>query len=185
LGKLIFITGGARSGKSTYAEKLAADGGGKVLYIATAVPFDEEMKLRIKKHRQRRPKEWQTVEAYKDLDNAVIENSSDKKIVLLDCITVMITNLMIDKKTDWGNISESELEEIENIINDEVDKLINTVHVENMLFLVVSNELGMGLVPEYPMGRVFRDIAGRVNQKLAKAADEVFVCISSIPVKIK
>jgi len=191
LGKLVFITGGARSGKSTFAEKIAAerlvaDGQQKnVLYIATAVPFDDEMKLRIQKHKERRPAKWQTVEAYRDLDKVIEMNIEGKSAVLLDCITVMITNLMVERNLDWDRMEAEELYRIETEIDCEIKKFIDIAKNKEVLFIVVSNEIGMGLVPEYTMSRVFRDIAGRVNQKLAEAADEVFFCVSGIPVKIK
>ncbi len=191
MGKLVFITGGARSGKSTFAEKIAAerlvaDGQQKnVLYIATAVPFDDEMKLRIQKHKERRPAKWQTVEAYRDLDKVIEMNIEGKSAVLLDCITVMITNLMVERNLDWDRMEAEELYRIETEIDCEIKKFIDIAKNKEVLFIVVSNEIGMGLVPEYTMSRVFRDIAGRVNQKLAEAADEVFFCVSGIPVKIK
>lgn len=205
LGKLVFITGGARSGKSTFAEKLAikqleieqlpaeqitteqlaVEQRKNVLYIATAIPFDDEMKIRIKKHKERRPAKWQTVEAYKDLDKVIEINMYGKSVVLLDCITVMITNLMVEKNLDWDKVEEKELYNVETEINCEIKKFINTAKNKGALFLVVSNEIGMGLVPEYAMSRIFRDIAGRVNQKISEAADEVFFCVSGIPIKIK
>ncbi len=238
MGKLIFITGGARSGKSTFAEKLAAGRLGadqlvtaqsaiwkpiaqqsekkqtatgeqitqkpagqqpveqqreaqqstllqNVLYIATAVPFDDEMELRIQKHKERRPAKWETVEAYRDLDKVIEMNIDGKSAVLLDCITVMITNLMVERNLDWDRMRTEELYNIETEIDSEIKKFIDTTKNKEALFIVVSNEIGMGLVPEYAMSRVFRDIAGRINQKLAEAADEVFFCVSGIPVKIK
>ncbi len=198
MGKLIFITGGARSGKSTFAEKLAGQQPVEqqreaqqstllqnVLYIATAVPFDDEMELRIQKHKERRPAKWETVEAYRDLDKVIEMNIDGKSAVLLDCITVMITNLMVERNLDWDRMRTEELYNIETEIDSEIKKFIDTTKNKEALFIVVSNEIGMGLVPEYAMSRVFRDIAGRINQKLAEAADEVFFCVSGIPVKIK
>ncbi|NSW90102.1 MAG: bifunctional adenosylcobinamide kinase/adenosylcobinamide-phosphate guanylyltransferase [Firmicutes bacterium] len=185
MGKLVFVTGGARSGKSRFAEKLAAEQGKKVLYIATSIPFDDEMKIRIEIHRARRPEEWETVEAYRDLDKVIENNLAGKSAVLLDCITVMITNLMVESNSNWDKMKTDELYNIEAVINCEIDKFIYTAKKKEPLFVAVSNEVGMGLVPEYVMSRVFRDIAGRINQKLADAADEVFFCVSGIPLKIK
>lgn len=185
MGRLVFVTGGARSGKSTFAEKLASDSGDRVLYIATSVPFDDEMELRIQKHKERRPSGWQTVEAYRELDRIISVNIEEKSAVLLDCMTIMITNLMIDSGINWEKASAEELYSVEKTIDVEIDKLICTAAKTDALFIIVSNEVGMGLVPEYPMARVFRDIAGRANQKIAKASDEVFFCVSGIPMKIK
>ena len=112
-------------------------------------------------------------------------NIDGKSAVLLDCITVMITNLMVERNLDWDRMGTEELYNIETEIDCEIKKFIDTTKNKEALFIVVSNEIGMGLVPEYAMSRVFRDIAGRINQKLAEAADEVFFCVSGIPVKIK
>lgn len=195
MGELVFITGGARSGKSNFAEKLAVerlktehavDGQqNNVLYIATAVAFDDEMKLRIQKHKERRPAKWVTVEAYRDLDKVIETNIEGKSVVLLDCVTVMITNLMVERNLDWNRVGAEELYSIETEIDSEIKKFIDVAKNKEALFAAVSNEIGMGLVPEYAMSRLFRDIAGRVNQQFANAADEVFFCISGIPMKIK
>ena len=185
LGKLVLITGGARSGKSSYAERLAAGEGENVLYIATAVPFDDEMKLRVEMHRARRPREWQTIEAYKGFDKIIEKNCRGKSAVLLDCITIMITNIIMDNGPDWQSISAERILSIEECIEAEIDSLVSIARREEPLFAVVTNEVGMGLVPEYPLARAFRDIAGRINQKLARAADEVYLCVCGIPVRIK
>jgi len=185
LGKLILITGGARSGKSSLGEKLAKEAGLEVLYIATAIPFDEEMKLRIKKHRETRPSNWETVEAYKDLDMALSDKINYKNAVLLDCITVMVSNLMLEKAMDWENISVEEIDEVEARVIEEINKLIDIAKKSETIFILITNELGMGVVPPSMLGRSIRDIAGRVNQLLAKQADEVYFCVSGIPMKIK
>ncbi|AAK79351.1 adenosylcobinamide kinase/adenosylcobinamide-phosphate guanylyltransferase [Clostridium acetobutylicum] len=185
MGKLIFITGGARSGKSSYAEKLAISLGGDILYIATSKPFDEEMKERVKKHRERRPKNWGTLEAYKDFDSKLLIETKGKSGVLLDCITNMVTNLIFEKLPSEENITTRDAEKVQKYVEDEIEKLIRVIENIDMPFIIVTNEVGMSLVPEYPLGRLFRDIAGFVNQMLAKKADEVYLCISGIPMKIK
>jgi adenosylcobinamide kinase / adenosylcobinamide-phosphate guanylyltransferase len=185
MGRIILVTGGARSGKSTYAEEMAAKLDGNVLYIATSIPFDDEMKLRVTKHKAQRPSRWDTLEAYKDMDinlKSRLENSSG---VLLDCITIMVTNLFMEKCKDLDNISNSTAVEVEDFIKSEIEKLIKIAKNTDIPFIIVTNEVGMGIVPEYPSGRVFRDLAGRANQMLAKVADEVYLCVSGIPVKIK
>lgn len=183
--RLVLVTGGARSGKSTFAEKLAKDCNCDVVYIATSIPFDDEMKARIKKHVEQRPANWKTVEAYKDLDRHLVQEKKEPVAYLLDCITIMITNLMLESSLDWDNISNRESDNLEAQIKQEMEKLIEVVNEKDTTFILVTNEIGMGIVPENRLSRLFRDIAGRINQMLAQAADEVYLCVSGIPVKIK
>jgi adenosylcobinamide kinase/adenosylcobinamide-phosphate guanylyltransferase len=185
MGKLILVTGGARSGKSSFAEEHARKLGKNIIYIATAIPFDEEMKLRVKKHREQRPSHWETVEAYKDLDCVLKYKVEGKDGALLDCITVMITNIMMDELRDWDNIKAEDMEHVEKRVNEEIKKLLSLVESTDITFIVVTNEVGMGIVPEYPSTRLYRDVAGRANQMIAKEADEVYLCVSGIPMKIK
>ena len=185
MGKIILVTGGARSGKSTYAEGLARSINGNILYLATSIPFDDEMKLRVEKHKAQRPAAWVTLEAYKDLDIHLKSELMNKSAVLLDCITVMVTNLFLEKCKDIDHISNENAMEIENFVKNEIEKLITEAKNAAIPFILVTNEVGMGVVPEYPSGRVFRDVAGRANQMLAGVADEVYLCICGIPVKIK
>jgi adenosylcobinamide kinase/adenosylcobinamide-phosphate guanylyltransferase len=185
MGKLILITGGARSGKSSFAEEKAKELGDRILYIATSIPLDDEMKLRIQKHRAQRPSEWETLEAYRDI-NTCLEGRLEKKDgVLLDCLTIMVTNIMLEEKEDWDNLTASEIDAIEDIIKIEVEKLIDAVKKSPSPFIVVTNETGMGVVPGNPLTRAFRDFVGRANQMTAKEAQEVYLCVSGIPVRIK
>ena len=181
MGKLILITGGARSGKSTYAENLAKELG-KVTYIATAVPFDGEMRDRIQKHRERRPAQWRTVEQYRDLGET-LENIEGT--ALLDCVTVMITNLMMDMDVDWEAPSLRDGEIAEQRINGQIDAILSAARKREGTLIAVTNELGMGLVPVSAFSRLFRDVAGRVNQRLAAGADEVYFLVSGIPMRLK
>ncbi|RCX17561.1 adenosylcobinamide kinase /adenosylcobinamide-phosphate guanylyltransferase [Anaerobacterium chartisolvens] len=185
MGRLILVTGGARSGKSRFAEELAKGMGNSILYIATAVPLDEEMRDRISRHRQQRPEHWETLEAHRDLDEALRSHAPGKDGVLLDCVTIMVTNLMFESYTDWEAVDAFGRDEVEKNIKIEIKKLINEVKGLPMPFIAVTNETGMGLVPEYASARAFRDMAGRVNQMLAEAAGEVYFCVSGIPVRIK
>jgi adenosylcobinamide kinase / adenosylcobinamide-phosphate guanylyltransferase len=185
MGKVVFITGGARSGKSTFAEKLL-DGVDDVLYIATAVPSDEEMVERIRQHVIRRNSRWHTVEAYSDLEKIICEKSAACKAVLIDCVTIMVTNLMFNNPhIDWDTISISDCAVIESNINQEIDGLLKGAERFNGTVIIVSNEIGMGIVPATPMSRHFRDIAGRVNQRIAASALEAYMLVSGIPLKIK
>lgn len=185
MGKLILITGGARSGKSSFAEETARKLGRSILYVATAIPFDEEMKDRIRRHRERRPGGWETVEAYRDLDEILPGRLAGKDAVLLDCITVMVSNLMLEGSMDWEGAGMEEMQAAEERTGLEIDKLLKVVAASDIPFLLVTNELGMGVVPPTALGRAIRDIGGRANQLLARAADEVYLCVSGIPVKIK
>ncbi|MCX7708633.1 MAG: bifunctional adenosylcobinamide kinase/adenosylcobinamide-phosphate guanylyltransferase [Clostridia bacterium] len=185
MGKLILVTGGARSGKSSFAEETAAKLGHDVLYIATAIAFDDEMKLRIKKHREQRPQHWETLEAYKDLDTQLMNRTAGKSAIMLDCITVMISNLMFEEEVNWENIRREDAAFIEEKIRNQTEKLLSAIRNTNVPFILVTNEVGMGIVPENALSRLFRDIAGRCNQMLAKAADEVYFCVSGIPTKLK
>ena len=181
MGKLIFVTGGARSGKSTFAEELAARSE-NVTYIATAVAFDEEMRARIRHHKERRPAHWGTVEQYKDLGRVLSDLSGT---VLLDCVTVMLTNLMMDMPVDWEKPSAEDAQRAEDSIRGQIDGIVSAAKTRSGTLIVVTNELGMGLVPMTPFGRIFRDVAGRVNQGLAAQADEAYLLVSGIPVRLK
>lgn len=181
---LVMITGGARSGKSEFAEKLALQKGeNSVLYIATSIPFDDEMKERVKRHKERRPPFWQTKEAYKNLYGIISKSSAE--VVLIDCLTVMITNLLMEVDLTWDNAGADEIGNIENRIADEIDEILIAKENFNKYIIIVTNEVGMGLVPEYKLGRIFRDIAGRMNKKVAEVSDEVYLMVSGIPIKIK
>lgn len=186
MGQIIFITGGARSGKSTFAEKKVQEFGSNIIYVATAIPFDEGMKDRIKKHRESRPSTWHTIEAYKAFNvhfaNDIVKSSD---AIIFDCITVMVTNLMMEPKVDFEMVDMDFVNTLENKIQEEVELLLKTVRDTGLNIVIVSNEVGLGLVPFYKMGNFFRDIAGRINQKIAAEADEVYFTVSGIPMKIK
>lgn len=181
--RMIFITGGARSGKSTLAEKLTGKIGSSIAYIATSIPFDEGMKDRIKKHREVRPKEWTTIERYKDFHEIPKDIINSHDTFLLDCLTLMVSNLLLDSNLDFETCSIGEIDKIEGDIYNEINNFLEIMKDKNLI--IVTNEVGMGLVPSYRLGSIFRDIAGRVNQSLAARADEVYFTVSGIPMKIK
>ncbi|MBU3092921.1 bifunctional adenosylcobinamide kinase/adenosylcobinamide-phosphate guanylyltransferase [Clostridium sp. CM028] len=184
--KIILITGGARSGKSTYAEKLAKEEKGNVLYIATSIPFDDEMKDRVKKHKERRPANWYTFEGYKNLKQVFYNEEMQFDTILLDCITIMTTNLMFDEAGDnFDDLNNQAISAMEKGILQEVAVFLDEAEKNLKTIILVTNEIGSGIVPEYKMARVFRDIAGRVNQYIASRAQEVHMVVCGIPIKIK
>jgi adenosylcobinamide kinase/adenosylcobinamide-phosphate guanylyltransferase len=185
MGKIIMVTGGARSGKSRFAEKMAAGLGESIVYIATSIAFDDEMKDRIKKHRSQRPVSWRTVEAYKDFDCCLANHMEGMDGAVLDCLTLMVSNIMLEKDMEWVNTTPDEINKVENTVKEEVSKLIHTAQNAPFPFIIVTNELGMGLVPSTILGRAMRDIAGRMNQMLAHAAEEAYLCVSGLQIRIK
>lgn len=185
MGRLILVTGGARSGKSSYAEETVRGFGDNILYIATAIGMDDEMNERIRRHRLQRPLNWETLEAFRDFDKTLTSMLIGRNAVLLDCVTVMVSNIMLQKAMDWEELSIDDINEVEQEVTEQVGTLLSIIKKADIPFILVTNELGMGVVPPYALGRAVRDIAGRVNQQLARAADEVYLCVSGIPVKIK
>ncbi|MEL7567433.1 MAG: bifunctional adenosylcobinamide kinase/adenosylcobinamide-phosphate guanylyltransferase [Dehalobacterium sp.] len=186
MGKSVLVTGGARSGKSRFAEELMKKLPGPVLYLATAKVFDEEMQYRVEKHRQSRPAEWNTIEAYRDLGKIISDQGKGYQGVLVDCITIMVTNLLFDMpEIQQEDFSRKSMEKVEGIIMEEAAGLVKGIASSNATVVMVTNELGSGIVPEYPLARVFRDIAGRVNQYLAAQADEVYLAVCGLPMRLK
>ena len=193
---LIFVTGGAKSGKSKFAEEMLLklnNGKQKNVYLATSLVFDEEMKEKVRLHKKRRKDEWFTVETYKNFENELSNffenNDKIKNNMLVDCLTNMITNIIFENQNiDWNNFEKKlyiqTLEKLNKDVEHSVIELLNVAdQFENAI--IVSNELGMGLVPSYPLGRYFREIAGKMNQIVAETADEVYLVVSGIPMKIK
>ncbi len=171
-GKIYFITGGARSGKSAYAEKLARGLAGKRAYIATAQALDAEMAAKIAKHRKDRGGAWDTYEEPLAVAELLRKLSNRYQVALLDCLTLWLSNVMAH--TDGEGAVLSRLEDLVKAITD-----------FGGMCIVVSNEVGLGIVPDNPLARKFRDLAGMLNQKVAQTADEVYFTAAGIPVKIK
>ena len=182
--KFSLLLGGARSGKSSLAEKIAAEeGGDAVLYVATAEAGDEEMADRIARHQAARPENWRTLETPTGVGQAVKQAWQGEAVVLLDCITLLVNNLL-PSGVGFEQVSV-QVEEYERVVIAEIDALLEAAGEIEAHFLVVSNEVGMGLVPPYELGRAYRDILGRANRILAEAADEVFFLVAGIPMKVK
>ena len=179
MSKIILVTGGARSGKSKFAESLALEiGNGKAAYIATAQIFDEEMVHRVKLHQERRKNFWTTYEAPFDADKTILTAAENFDAILFDCVTIYLSNFLCTENLD-------DLEKIYLDAELLIDNLINAAKNSNATIIFVSNEVGAGIVPENKLARIFRDIAGLANQKIAAASDKVFLTISGIAVDIK
>ena len=164
----ILVTGGARSGKSHYAEQRTRELGSAPVYIATAEAFDAEMADRIAQHQKRRGPEWQTISAPLDLSQA-LRQADGRGPCLVDCLTIWLNNLMFHER-DIAAATQA---------------LISVIHKRVDPVILVTNEVGSGIVPENALARRFRDEAGRMNQTMAEAVDEVYVSISGIPLKLK
>lgn len=175
---LTLILGGARSGKSDYAEKLAAQMGRRVLYIATAEIGDDEMAQRIAAHRQARPADWQTLEAPRHVGVALAEIEPAPEVLLLDCLTLLTSNILLAMENEPQPA-------IEAAVQTELDAILTAQARLNTPLIVVSNEVGLGLVPPYPLGRVYRDVLGRANQYLAARAQRVIFMVAGLPMIIK
>ncbi len=176
--RLTFILGGARSGKSAYAEKLARDSGGSVLYVATAVPFDDEMRERIKRHQAERPSHWQTLEAPTNTGQAIAQ-AETAETVLVDCLTVLAGNVIAPLPEPITTAAA------DSALNAEIDQLLAVCAADSADWIIVSNEVGLGIVPAYPLGRVYRDALGRANQRIAAAADRVLLMVAGLPMVVK
>lgn len=181
---MILITGGARSGKSRLAEQFAAKHGNRILYIATSVVTDTEMAERILIHQQMRPAEWRTHEGYLDLGQVLREKGGNSDAVILECITTLVTNLIFDK---IGDIPAEDMDfmAIETRIAAQIDDLIDACLDSPCPVYLVTNEVGFGIVPDNLLARRFRDIAGRVNQRLAAHAKEMYLVVSGVELKMK
>ena len=181
---MILVTGGARSGKSRHCEQQAALHCEQILYIATSVVADEEMAARVACHRADRPAHWRTWEGFEHLGDVIRYHRQANEGVMLECMTTMIANLMYQLSGD-ADIETLDFAPLEHYVNQQVDDLIDACqHCSSPIF-IVTNELGMSVTPENRLARHFVDIAGRVNQKLAQAADSVWLVVSGIGVKIK
>ena len=170
-GKIIFVIGGARSGKSSFALKEASEVSGKKAYIATAEALDSEMKDRIERHKKDRGNNWDTYEEPLKISNVLFDIKTKYDVIVVDCLTLWLSNLM-SRNSDIFN---------------EIEKFINALRITHHAsrIYIVSNEVGMGIVPDNEMAREFRELAGFLNQKIAEIADEVYLVTAGIPIKIK
>jgi adenosylcobinamide kinase/adenosylcobinamide-phosphate guanylyltransferase len=172
-GHLLLVTGGARSGKSRYAFDRAATSAERVLYIATGVSTDDEMAARIARHRAERPAAWTTLEVSHGIAPAIRGALADHRCLLVEDLGSLVTNLIVE-------LSANEAE-----IQVELDGLLALRQEQAIELIIVSPEVGLGLVPPTPLGRLFRDALGRVNQIVAAAADEVVLVVAGLPLHLK
>ena len=177
MGKIVLITGGARSGKSTFAEQYAHSLGNRLAYIATAQVLDEEMADRVRLHQKRRSSNWCTFEAPIAAEKA-IKDAADYPVILFDCLTLYTTNLLLMQEADC-------IETRRESVLLQAEKLLQAAKDINSTIIFVTNEVGLGIVPDNALSREYRDLSGWVNQKFAAAADEAYLVICGLPVELK
>ena len=186
MGKLILVVGGKRSGKSDYAQALAESFGDSILYIATLVPEDnDEVKSRIEYRKAMRPAGWDTLEAYDGIAEHIEEFGAAYDGIVLDRISVLVTQLLGDYEAVWESIPMSVVLEIEKSILQTVRKVVHAAQKAPAPVVMLSNEMGMGSRPGDRFNKIRRDITCRVNTKIAAQADEVYLMVAGLPVKIK
>ena len=181
--KSILIIGGARSGKSHFAQELALKSGESVLFVATATAGDEEMQHRIKEHQKTRPAAWPTLEVTTNIASQIEQKIGKAQTVIIDCIPLLVNNIFsqyIDQ-----NSEQIDAPLIEKKVTSEIDELVDGISHTDASFIIVTNEVGTGLVPVNKMGRLYRDLLGKANQLLAQGVDEVYLMVAGLPVQIK
>ncbi|HEX7051913.1 MAG TPA: bifunctional adenosylcobinamide kinase/adenosylcobinamide-phosphate guanylyltransferase [Longimicrobiales bacterium] len=182
--RLILVTGGVRSGKSRYAADLAARlGGDAVTFIATAAAGDTEMAERIARHRATRPAAWTTLEAERNAAAALRAAATD--VVLLDCLTLLASNIFLTAAAADGAPAEHREALARDAVEAEIRELLDATRERDGTLIIVTNEIGLGVVPATELGRWFRDAMGEANQRVAAAADEVVLLVSGLPLVLK
>ena len=193
MAKICLILGGARSGKSSFGEELASSLPGKTGYLATAKITDIEMEKRVDIHRRRRPEDWITFEIEREgSDKEEIDiiissmESNGIKTVIVDCVTNLLFRIIDNYKLDNMEIIENRLEEkIEEEVLDYFEYFIQRISKTDLNIIIISNEIGMGVVPAFPLGRVFRDLMGTINKNIAKVSDEAYFFVAGIKQRLK
>jgi len=175
----VLITGGARSGKSRFAVELALKLGGRVLFVATAVAGDEEMRQRIEEHQRARPSAWRTLEVTTHVGSQISQQIGGARVVIVDCITLLVNNIL----NQYSPRTVASV--IEQGVTSEINELVECINHTDASFIIVTNEVGTGLVPANRIGRLYRDLLGKANQLLAQQVDEVYLMVAGLPVQIK
>ena len=181
--KSTLIIGGARSGKSHFAQELGLKSTQPVLFVATAVAGDEEMRQRIEEHKKARPTTWSTLEVPSHIGNQIRQKIGKAQTVIVDCITLLVNNIF----SQYCDAADESINAplIEKEVMAEIDELVDCINQVKARFIIVSNEVGLGLVPDNRIGRLYRDLLGRANQVLAQRADEIYLMAAGIPILIK
>ena len=180
MGRLLLVLGGARSGKSAYAQRLAQElGGDAVLFVATAEACDEDMAQRIARHQQERPAAWRTLETPRQVGQTIALHLHDTTVVLIDCLTLLVSNTLLHCGESPDPVAA------EAAVQEEISALVQACQTSAATYIVVSNEVGLGLVPDNPLGRLYRDLLGRANQSLAARAEAVLFMVAGLPVDVK
>lgn len=179
----ILIIGGARSGKSHYAQELALKLSPPVLFVATAEAGDEEMRKRIEEHRKTRPSTWNTLETTTHIGRQIRQKVGKAQTVIVDCITLLVSNFFTQHGHSTDELIDNPL--IEQEVMAEIDELIDCMNQAKANFIIVSNEVGLGLVPANNMSRLYRDLLGKVNRILAQHVSEVYLMVAGLPFLIK
>lgn len=176
--RLVLVLGGVRSGKSRFAQELAQRLGGEdVLFVATAEAGDAEMSRRIDHHRRSRPAAWKTLEQPRETGRALLELEDSPPVILVDCLTLLVSNLLLQ--------SDGDAETAERRVSAEIEALIAAARQRSATMIIVSGEVGQGLVPESPLGRMFRDLLGWANQSLAAEAEATYLMVAGLAVEVK
>ena len=183
-GRLTLILGGVRSGKSACAEQLAHLSGLPVAFVATAQPLDEEMEARILAHRAARPASWRTIEAPNSVGLALLAATEDGQAAILDCLTLLVSNCLV-ALAGAGSLDDVSTAALQSSVATEVEKILDVAMQRRLQLFVVSNEVGMGVMPASASARHFGDVLGWANQRFARAANEVLLMIAGIPVEIR
>ena len=171
-GSVTLVLGGARSGKSRYAQQLA-ERAGRVVFVATAIASDDEMRRKIERHREDRPSDWLTVEEPLDLPRVLAEHAAGCDAIVVDCLTILAANLLETHGED------------ENAVQGCVTTLLEALRSIECNIVLVSNEVGSGVVPAYPIGVRYRDLLGEINQSVARIADDVVLMVAGLPLALK
>ena len=182
---LTLILGGARSGKSAHALRLAQARAQQVVFVATATAGDADMAARIARHRAERPQHWETREHPRGVGAALLSSPPQAELLLLDDVTLLVSNVLLEAVADADPALPEVQQRADEAVQAEMTALLQAWQTLAVPWIVVSNEVGLGLVPPSPLGRMFRDVLGRANQRLAAAADEVLLMVAGIPLKVK
>ncbi len=185
MGSIVLVTGGTRSGKSHFAERLAARLGPRVAYLATAEVYDAEMETRVARHRERRPDSWVTIEAPRDLAAALARLDRAVDVTLVECLAVWTSNRLLDLGDPESDGWRTKVEALDSALSAEIDGILARARDSAGSLVLVSAEVGYGVVPPTPLGRAFRDLLGGLNQRVAARADAVFLVVAGLGLEVR